>query len=271
MRSEYNGKLKKLPRLLQRKRKIYVLRLCRKNNHSLAEKAFLLWKTHWKNITIAFSTTFGTKLFRRDEKVTHNDMTITAWAMGLWHGTKHASRLTIGPIQQENLTRIATKIELCVRLSVCGYSMYVTLCEIGEEYFRLLGTNDFHVKARKKNLSLRARVAIGTSNIKISRRHLAATTSKNCTKKRAARAARLLCHPYFNQSSHWFVALSWPFMSSSLKLRNKSIQKCGAVTMTLEHVMLMSPWGSLEINARFFFHWRTKMLVILTAKRNKKN
>ena len=56
--------------------------------------------------------------------------------------------------------------------------MYVTLCEIGEEYFRLLGTNDFLVKARKKNLPLRARVAIGTSNIKISRRYLAATTSK---------------------------------------------------------------------------------------------
>ena len=42
------------------------------------------------------------------------------------------------------------------------------------------------------------------------------TTSKNCTKKRAARAARLFSP--FNQSSHWFVALWLSLPSSFLKL-----------------------------------------------------
>ena len=40
------------------------------------------------------------------------------------------------------------------------------------------------------------------------------TTSKHCSKKRAARAARLFFS--FNQSNHWFVPLSLP--SSNLKL-----------------------------------------------------
>ena len=42
------------------------------------------------------------------------------------------------------------------------------------------------------------------------------TTSKNCTKKRAARAARLFSP--FNQSNHWFVALWLSLPSSFLKL-----------------------------------------------------
>ena len=32
-------------------------------------------------------------------------------------------------------------------------AMLVTLCEIGEEYFRLLGTNDFRVKAEKEKFT----------------------------------------------------------------------------------------------------------------------
>ena len=94
------------------------------------------------------------------------------------------------------------------------------------------------------------------------------------TSKIALKSVPHVQHDYFslfNQSNHWFVALSLPFTSSFLKLCNKSIQKCGAVTMTLDDVVVMSPWWSLEINARFLFPWRTKMPVILTAKRNKKN
>ena len=45
--------------------------------------------------------------------------------------------------------------------------------EIAEVYFRLLGTNGFHVKAEDKNLPLRACVVVRTSSMKISRRHLA--------------------------------------------------------------------------------------------------
>ena len=42
------------------------------------------------------------------------------------------------------------------------------------------------------------------------------TTSKNCTKKRPARAARLFSS--FNQTNHWLVALTLPLPSSFLKL-----------------------------------------------------
>ena len=39
-------------------------------------------------------------------------------------------------------------------------------------YFRLLGTNGFHVKAENEDLLLQARVVVRTSNMKISRRRL---------------------------------------------------------------------------------------------------
>ena len=46
------------------------------------------------------------------------------------------------------------------------------------------------------------------------------TTSKNCTKVRAARAARLFSS--FIQSDHCFLALLLPLLSSLLKLPNES-------------------------------------------------
>ena len=49
------------------------------------------------------------------------------------------------------------------------------------------------------------------------------TTSKHCTKKRAARAARLFF--LFNQSNHWFVALSLTLPSSDLKLPDRELKK----------------------------------------------
>ena len=69
--------------------------------------------------------------------------------------------------------------------------MLITLYKIGGVLFRLLATNGFRVKAKKKDLLLRARVVVKTSNMKISRRRLADYTSQHCNKKRAARAARL--------------------------------------------------------------------------------
>ena len=67
-----------------------------------------------------------------------------------------------------------------------------------------------------KDLLLNARVVPRTSNWKF---HIVIwqTTSKNCNKKRAARAAQLFFSS-FNQSNHWFVALSLPLPSSFLKL-----------------------------------------------------
>ena len=49
------------------------------------------------------------------------------------------------------------KIKLYVRLNVLRFSMVVTLYKIGEVYFRVLGTNGFHVKQRMKDLFPRCR------------------------------------------------------------------------------------------------------------------
>ena len=51
--------------------------------------------------------------------------------------------------------------------------MLVVLYKVGEVHFRLLGTNGFNIRQRMKDLKLRARVVVRTSNMKISRRHLA--------------------------------------------------------------------------------------------------
>ena len=53
--------------------------------------------------------------------------------------------------------------------------------------FHLIGTNGFHIKAENGRFFVVGRVVVRTSNLKISRH----TTTKNCAKKHAARAARL--------------------------------------------------------------------------------
>ena len=70
------------------------------------------------------------------------------------------------------------KIELCVRLSVCDYFMLVTLSKIGEVYFACLALMDLVLRPRIKDLQQWARVVVRTSNVKISRRHLANYVTK---------------------------------------------------------------------------------------------
>ena len=69
--------------------------------------------------------------------------------------------------------------------------MLVTLYKEDEVHFRLLGTNGFNIKA-KKNERLTAASSRCRQSLKMKtlRRYLADHV-KNCTKKRAARAARL--------------------------------------------------------------------------------
>ena len=69
----------------------------------------------------------------------------------------------------ENVT---LKLNFALSKVFCDYSMLVRLYKIGGVHFRLLGTNVFHLKL-KKDLVLRARVVVRTSNMKISRRRLA--------------------------------------------------------------------------------------------------
>ena len=45
------------------------------------------------------------------------------------------------------------KIELCLKLSLCDYSMLGRLYKIGQVHFRLLGTNSFHVKAKTERFT----------------------------------------------------------------------------------------------------------------------
>ena len=47
--------------------------------------------------------------------------------------------------------------------------MLVKLCKVVEVHFRLRGTNDFSCKGKLKDLLLRARDVVRTSNVKISR------------------------------------------------------------------------------------------------------
>ena len=51
--------------------------------------------------------------------------------------------------------------------------MAVALYEIGEDYRRLLGANDFHVKVESQRFSAVAHVVVRTSNLNITRRRLA--------------------------------------------------------------------------------------------------
>ena len=48
----------------------------------------------------------------------------------------------------------------------------LVMYEMGEVYFHLLGTNGFHAKAENEDSLLRPGI-VRTSNMKISRRHLA--------------------------------------------------------------------------------------------------
>ena len=103
------------------------------------------------------------------------------------------------------------KTELCVK-SFAIIPMLITLYKINKLLFHLLGTNGFHAKAKSERLSA------ASSEPQIWKFHVVVclTTSKHCTKKRAARAARLFSS--FNQSNHWFVTLSLTLPSSNLKL-----------------------------------------------------
>ena len=80
-------------------------------------------------------------------------------------------------------------IKLCFLLGVLRlFHQFVTLYETGEVHFCLFGTNGFYVKAENEKLSLQPCVVVRTSNMKTSRRPLGDYV-RDCTKKRAARAA----------------------------------------------------------------------------------
>ena len=97
--------------------------------------------------------------------------------------------------------------------------MLVPVYKIGEVHFPLLGTNGFHAKAKNERFTATGpdRVVVRTSkNRNISRLRLPDYV-KHCTKKRAARAARLF---FLGQSS---ISLIYGvnIVSDSSKMKEK--------------------------------------------------
>ena len=82
------------------------------------------------------------------------------------------------------------KIELCVKLTLLRLFHVDHVVQNTRIALSLAWYERFSCKGRVKDLLLRARVVVRTSNTKISS-CLWQTTSKHCTKKRAARAALL--------------------------------------------------------------------------------
>ena len=94
--------------------------------------------------------------------------------------------------------------------------MLITLYKIGEVHFQLLGTNGFHVKAKSETFSAtssRCRQNLKYENFTSSfgrlRQNIAPESVPHVQHD---------CFSSFNQSNHWFVALSLTLPSSNLKL-----------------------------------------------------
>ena len=97
-------------------------------------------------------------------------------------------------------TKRHIKIELCVMLSVCDYSMVVTLHKIGEVFFRLRGTNGFHVKAENERLT-----AAGSCCRQDLKNENFTTLFGRLRQQIAPKSVRHVQHDYFssfNQSNH---------------------------------------------------------------------
>ena len=84
-----------------------------------------------------------------------------------------------------------TKIELCPCLSVLDHSMVVTLFEEREVYFRLLATNDFHIKPKYERFAA-ARSRRRQNLIYENFTSLFGRLRQKCFLGRAARAAWLV-------------------------------------------------------------------------------
>ena len=113
----------------------------------------------------------------------------------------------------ENVT---LKLNFALSQVFCDYSISVTLYKIGGVHFRLLATNGFHVKSKDWKiycgelvLSSEAQIWKFTSSFARLRRNI------------SPKSVPHVQHDYFssfNQSNHWFVALSLKLPSSNLYL-----------------------------------------------------
>ena len=108
------------------------------------------------------------------------------------------------------------KIELCVKLSLLRLFHVDHVVQNRRSYFRLLGTNGFHVKTKSERFtatSPRCRQNFKYENFTSSfgrlRQNIAAKSVPHVQHD---------CFSSFNQSNHCFVALSLTLPTSNLKL-----------------------------------------------------
>ena len=94
---------------------------------------------------------------------------------------------------------------------------------IGVVHFRLLGTSGFHVKAKNE------RFTAATPRCRQNLKYENFTSSFGRVRQNIApKSVPHVHHDYFssfNQSNHWFVALSLKLPSSNLKLLNRKLDK----------------------------------------------
>ena len=69
---------------------------------------------------------------------------------------------------KENVT---LKLNFTLNLVFCDFSVFITLYKIGEVHFRLLGTNDFHVKAKNERFAAASRVVYDNFTSSFGRLH----------------------------------------------------------------------------------------------------
>ena len=118
------------------------------------------------------------------------------------------------------------KLNFCSIEVFCDYSMLITLYKISGVHFRLLGTSGFRAKARNQRLTA------ASSRCLQNLEHENFTSSFGSLRQNIApKSVPQVQHDYFswfNQSNHWFVALSLtlPLPSLNLKLPNKERTAC---------------------------------------------
>ena len=93
----------------------------------------------------------------------------------------------------QRIQSVTLKLNLALSYVFCNYSMLVTLCKVGEVNFKFafLAQLGFMKRQRMKDLLLRDRVVVRTSNMKVSRRHLADSV-KNLHQKACRTCSRII-------------------------------------------------------------------------------
>ena len=100
--------------------------------------------------------------------------------------------------------------------------MLITLYKIGGLHFRLLGTNDFHVKAKNE------RFTAASSRCRHNLKSSLTSSFSRLRQNIAPKSVPHVLHDYFssfNQSNHWLAALSLTQPSSNLKLPIRELKQ----------------------------------------------